>query len=388
VDANIQFWRRRNDMQRLKKTKIRHVTVPTNKRLIFVSDIHADLDTFKAGLDKINFSSDDYLFIIGDIYEKGSLGENLKIIRYIMELSKLDNVFVQTGNCDEVLRMCYPPVEDKEKFLYFIIQKQKSILNDMAHELNIDVNEDMDIDNFMHKCIDKYKDIFEFVNGLDDVIFVNDLLVLVHAGIADINNIDVHAMNVLKYDRFYEASDVQPKLMVVGHYPTRNYRPTLASANPIFDFNKRIISIDGGNHVVKGGQINFVILNSIDTMEFNYTYTDHYPKHIMKYNVKYNTPKIQTNITFGQNEVHILDSDLDFYYVNHLKTNTKMWIYKNNVYYNNIDNKYYAYDGTNQFLSVDINDEISICIKANPYSLIKKDGIIGLIETKYLDNDI
>jgi protein phosphatase len=173
--------------------------------------------------------------------------------------------------------------------------------------------------------------------------------------------------------------------MIVGHYPTRNYRPNLASVNPIFDFDKRIISIDGGNQVVKGGQINFVELNSLERMEFSYSYADHYQKHIMKCDVKYDDIAI-TNIIFGQNEVEILEINSDFYYVNHIKTNTNMWIYKDNVYYFN--NKYYAYDGTNYFISVNKDDKVSICIKANPFSLIKKDGIIGLIDTKYLDYDI
>ena len=191
-------------MQRLKNTKIKHIYVPSNKRLIFVSDIHGDLDTFREGLEKVNFCDDDYLFILGDIYEKGNLGENLRIIRYVMELSKKNNVFIQTGNCDEVLRMCYPPVLEKNKFLYFIIEKQKSILNDMAYELNIDVNPNMDIDLFMNKSINVYKDIFDFIDNLPDVIFINDSLVTVHAGIDDIKNISNLAMNVLKYDRFYE----------------------------------------------------------------------------------------------------------------------------------------------------------------------------------------
>lgn len=375
-------------MQRLKKTKVMHINVPTDKRLIFVSDIHGDLDVFKEGLNKINFSNDDYLFILGDIYEKGSLGENIKMIRYIMELSKQNNVYIQTGNCDEVLRMSFPPVLEKDKFLYFIIEKQRSILNDMAYELGLSIDNDMDIDSFMDKCVNNYKDIFEFVDNLPDVIFINDTLVTVHAGIDDIKSINPYAMNVLKYDRFYELSNNQSKLMIVGHYPTRNYRPNLASANPIFDFNKKIISIDGGNHVVKGGQINFVILNSLESMEFNYIYTDHYPKHRMNYDVRYDEEKVQTNITYGQNEVVILERDLDFYYVNHLNTDTKMWIYKNNIYFNESNNKYYAYDGTNRFISVNKGDIVSICIKANPFSLIKKDGIIGLIETKYLDYDI
>ena len=55
-------------------------------------------------------------------------------------------------------------------------------------------------------------------------------------------------------------------------------------------FNKKIISIDGGNHIVKGGQINVVTLESIDSMKFSYTYIDHYPKYIMKTNVDYEKP--------------------------------------------------------------------------------------------------
>ena len=45
-------------MNKIKTTNILHVTVQPNKRLIFVSDIHGDLNTFKVGLEKINFNED------------------------------------------------------------------------------------------------------------------------------------------------------------------------------------------------------------------------------------------------------------------------------------------------------------------------------------------
>ncbi len=368
-----------------KKTKIRKIAIPTNKRCIFVSDIHGDIDTFKQGLKSLNFNSDDYLFIIGDIYEKGDFSKNLETINYVYELSKNNkNVFPMAGNCDEVLRFILPK-EDKEKFLYYANIKKRSIINDIAAKENYKLSMDMNVDDFIKMIYKKYHYLYEFIDSLDDVIFINDKLVLVHGGIDDINNIPKYSLDLLKYDKFYELTKPQQKLMIVGHYPTRNYRSKLACVNPIFDFKKNVICIDGGNHVVKGGQINFVYINNLDEMKFDFAYFDHYPKFIMKDSVDYKAPIEHVNIRFGENEVEVLNTDLDFIYIRHLSTNICMWVHNSFVYKNESNNKFYCYDGSNQFISVKKGETISIIIKANPYSLIKKDGFIGLIETKYID---
>lgn len=368
-----------------KKTKIRKIDIPTNKRCIFVSDIHGDIDTFKQGLKSLNFNSDDYLFIIGDIYEKGDFSKNLETINYVYELSKNNkNVFPMAGNCDEVLRFILPK-EDKEKFLYYANIKKRSIINDIAAKENYKLSMDMNVDDFIKMIYKKYHYLYEFIDSLDDVIFINDKLVLVHGGIDDINNIPKYSLDLLKYDKFYELTKPQQKLMIVGHYPTRNYRSKLACVNPIFDFKKNVICIDGGNHVVKGGQINFVYINNLDEMKFDFAYYDHYPKFIMKDSVDYKAPIEHVNIRFGENEVEVLNTDLDFIYIRHLSTNICMWVHNSFVYKNESNNKFYCYDGSNQFISVKKGETISIIIKANPYSLIKKDGFIGLIETKYID---
>ncbi len=368
-----------------KKTKIRKIDIPTNKRCIFVSDIHGDIDTFKQGLKSLNFNSDDYLFIIGDIYEKGDFSKNLETINYVYELSKNNkNVFPMAGNCDEVLRFILPK-EDKEKFLYYANIKKRSIINDIAAKENYKLSMDMNVDDFIKMIYKKYHYLYEFIDSLDDVIFINDKLVLVHGGIDDINNIPKYSLDLLKYDKFYELTKPQQKLMIVGHYPTRNYRSKLACVNPIFDFKKNVICIDGGNHVVKGGQINFVYINNLDEMKFDFAYFDHYPKFIMKDSVDYKAPIEHVNIRFGENEVEVLNTDLDFIYIRHLSTNICMWVHNSFVYKNESNNKFYCYDGSNQFISVKKGETISIIIKANPYSLIKKDGFIGLIETKYID---
>lgn len=370
-----------------KKTKIRNINIPRNSRLIFVSDIHGDVDTFKEGLKQIQFCRDDYLFIIGDIYEKGDFHKNLETIQYVLKLSSENsNVFPMAGNCDEVLRFILPR-DQRDKFLYYANVKKHSIINDMAQEMNIEVSMNMDVEEFVSKIQVKYKDLYDFVDRLDDVIIINDELVLVHGGIDDINQIPTNSLDLLKYDNFYELSKNQEKLMIVGHNPTRNYRSDITCVNPIFDFTKNIISIDGGNHIVKGGQINFVYLESFETMKFGFSYVDHYPKHIMKETVNYVKPSQEVNIKYGENEVEILDTDLDFYFIRHISTNTCMWVHNSFVYKNVKTNKIYCYDGSNQFISAAKGEQISLIKKAMPYSLVKKDGYIGLMETKYLEDD-
>ena len=369
-----------------KKTKVKKLNLDTNKRIIFVSDIHGDLITFKEGLEDIGFCDDDYLFVIGDMYEKGDLTYNLKTARYFMELNKKNNVFCMSGNCDEVLRFILPEESHKD-FLYYTLVRKRSIINDIALEMRYPLGRDMDVCDFVEKIEDRYKDLYEFMDNLDDLIIINDKIVLVHGGIDDIDNIPEYALPLLKYDNYYQLAKPQKHITIVGHYPTRNYRSDVACQNPIFDFKKRIISIDGGNHVAKGGQINFVILDSLDKMDFSYKYVDHYEKHVMNFTVSYDEPEYKINLTYGtQNEIELIDKDLDFYYVTEVKSKNSMWVQSSNVFEEN--GKYYCYEGSNSFLSVIKGDVISIIKRAQPYSVIKKNGYVGLIETKYLEYDL
>ena len=369
-----------------KKTKIRRLNLDLNRRLIFVSDMHGDLITFKEGLEEINFNDNDYLFVIGDMYEKGDLTYNLKTARYFMELNKKENVFCMSGNCDEVLRFILPKEAHKD-FLYYTLVRQRSIINDMALEMRYPLGKDMNVDDFVEKVQEKYQDLYEFMDSLDDVIIINNKIVLVHGGIDDIDNIPEYAISMLKYDNYYNVAKPQKHLTIVGHYPTRNYRSDVACQNPILDFKKKIFSIDGGNHLVKGGQINFLMLDNLESMRFSYKYVDHYEKHVMNYTVSYDEPEDKVNFTYGsQNEVEIFEKDLDFYYVKDLRTKIRMWVQSANVF--EVDGKYYCYEGSNTFLSVIKGDVVSIVKRRKPYSVIKKNGYVGLIETKYLEYDL
>ena len=78
--------------------RIQRVSFPKGRRVVAVSDIHGWYDMLKGLLTKINFSGDDILVLVGDTFEKGN--QNLKLLRYLMELSKTHEVYKVLGNCD------------------------------------------------------------------------------------------------------------------------------------------------------------------------------------------------------------------------------------------------------------------------------------------------
>ena len=78
-----------------------------------------------------------------------------------------------SGNCDEVLRFILPKTE-KENFLYYVIDKKRSIINDIAAEMNYDLSYNMDVEGFVSKLQIEYGELYDFMESLYDLIFIND----------------------------------------------------------------------------------------------------------------------------------------------------------------------------------------------------------------------
>ena len=53
-----------------------------------VSDIHGHLDKFKALLDMINFNDDDFMYILGDVLDRGN--DPIGLLRFIMDRSNME----------------------------------------------------------------------------------------------------------------------------------------------------------------------------------------------------------------------------------------------------------------------------------------------------------
>ena len=134
---------------------------------------------------------------------------------------------------------------------------------------------------------------------------------------------------------------------------------------------------------MKGGQLNVVILDSLKNKRFSYIAIDHYPKYVVEEDVFYEEPKNLFSMRFGKNEVEILLKDLDFYLVQPKETEDKFWVHEEFIF--KAGDKVYCYEGSNAFLNLKKGDTISIIKKAKPYSLIKHNGVLGLIESKYIN---
>lgn len=108
--------------------KIQKVLLDESKRIICISDIHGDYQNFKLLLRKIKYvPTSDYLFILGDLCEKGD--ESLLLIKYILSLCKKGKIFITEGNWD-------PSTEnlDDELLLDYIRMKPNSIFTQMLKE--------------------------------------------------------------------------------------------------------------------------------------------------------------------------------------------------------------------------------------------------------------
>ena len=86
-----------------RSVKVKELHPITSQRMIIISDIHGNLNTFKKLLCRTGYDlNNDHLFLLGDLMEKGP--DNLATLRFIMELAQHENVHVLMGNCDFVCK--------------------------------------------------------------------------------------------------------------------------------------------------------------------------------------------------------------------------------------------------------------------------------------------
>ena len=365
-------------MLKKKKTSVLHLNLKSD-RYLFISDVHGDLVSLKNALAKVNFTKADTLFLLGDIIEKGE--ENIAILDYLMDLKTKYNVYLLAGNCDEVLRYIIPPV-DEERFKYYTLVKGQSIINEMAAKLNLKLSHDMAVDEVCTTLYKNFSKYYDFVDSFYDLIILNDKYVLVHGGIDDLNNIPEYNEKLLKYDNFYLKASPSPYIRIVGHFPVVNYTTRRPCNNPIMDFSKNVISIDGGNRVKLTGQLNVLILEG---NEFSFTYVDKYPKQICKKDVIIDPNLRPCHMDSYLGNVYYYGERLGDWYVCYNEDGEKAYSYYTNVVTD--ERHFFCYDATNHMINLHKGDRYSLIVRAQPFSIVKREGYIGLIDTKLVEND-
>lgn len=163
-----------------------------------ISDIHGHYDMFMKMLEKIKFSSNDHLYILGDVIDRGP--NPIKTLQWVF---KQKNVELLLGNHEIMLLMA--------------LNK-----NDIAFQCWMQNGGEITLDQF-NKLRQDLKD--DIVKNLIESKYLIELdkYILVHAGINPNNTIDKQDKDDLIWIRedFINSPTKLNKKVVFGHTPTQ-----------------------------------------------------------------------------------------------------------------------------------------------------------------------
>ena len=353
---------------------MKRISLEPGKRVIVISDIHANLQLFKKLLDRVNYQLDDYLFINGDLCEKGD--NSLEVVEFVRSLQQSSsNVFIVKGNCDVVHRYVF---QESEGIIPYM-KSRKSILNEMLAKNNKRVEEFNSVKHLSTYYKAHFQDIIDWLEALP-VAYETDDFIIIHAGIdpkTDWKQTD--EKTALYTSSFLDKSHQAGKPVIVGHWPVINYRATdVSSHNPLVDLEKNIIAIDGGNQLKQDGQLNALI---IQDGTYSYTFVDslnHYI--IIEHDHKAGFNRTGT-VTYPNYELKIMKRGAFFTRCQNVILGTEQWI-KNEYIIEKNDSILCKTDVSTTFLSVKRGEKVWVVDDTcEGYILVKNEnGEIGWIE--------
>lgn len=363
-------------------TKIEKITPKGNGRIIAVSDVHGCVTYLEGLLRKIDFTKEDTLIIVGDMIEKGT--ESLKTVRYVLKLiEEKYNVYATMGNVDgdRIGKFFVDGRKGDMDFLNGLRWTkdvwERGIFLDMLDEQGIkleDVNEE-NISDVKKLIREKYQKELEYLRGLPTILTAGDYI-FVHAGIPtdaldELENTE--AFTYLKRDAFLKEDVRFTKNVVVGHWPVCLYREDVDSMNPIFDYEKHIIAIDGGCALKIGAQLNALIIPHAhaDMKETSFAAFDDYP--IIVAAKEQEAREKTICIRYFDSKIEVLEERNDMAQVRHRSSGKEFLVPISFLY----KKKTHCSDYTDVYLEVKEGDRLSVIEETSMGYLVKKDGVIG-----------
>ena len=315
--------------------------LPTG-RVLVTSDVHGHLRHLQAVLEQAGFGGDDLLILVGDLTEKGP--DSLATLRFVGDLVEQGRAISAWGNVD-YLRV--HAMEDlkrdpstAEKFLAYLRWmrdwKGTSLFDEMCRELGEAPDTAEDILKILPAVEDRFAPELDFLRAQPTVIETPRYR-FVHGGLKRerlSENLSCHPWELLKLDDFpataRRAGMRMEKYTVVGHWPVSINDLPHADCNPITDHETRIISIDGGCGLKREGQLNLLVLPSIDAPPeaVTHLYYDDLPtKKVLRDQA---ASEATVYIRYGDAAVRILrlcgDSVRGVAEVEHISTARRLWV--------------------------------------------------------------
>ena len=367
------------------KTTIQEIDPRPDQRLLVVSDVHGHTDRLMQLLRQMRYSGDDILILVGDLIEKGP--ESLRTVQYVMDLCRQHPVYVSMGNVDlgRLQKVDDDSAEGVEDWLGFLHWAQKvwggSLFHDMLADMGISVNQLTRENAAGYRCrmLERFHDELEFLWSRPTILTAGKYL-FVHGGVP---TEDLDALRgtdpqpYLKNDDFWsQGNTFKEHIVVVGHWPTCLYRKDREDVSPVFDKERQILCIDGGNGLKRSGQLNGIFIPHCQAQieEISWTGYDGSEQIQALERQKGQAPSV--HIQYFDSLVDCLEQKGDMALWRQVSTGKPFegpmdWAYSDG------EGKRHFSDYTDMLLDVEPGDMLSVILKTSTGYYCKKHGLIG-----------
>ena len=224
-----------------------------------MSDIHGCYEEYRKMLDKIRFSKEDILYILGDILDRGP-----HPIKIMQDLMKRSNVVCLAGNHEAMALECLPFLlseADCER----IYRRNSPVIESL---INWQMNGSLTTTDEFHRLNPaKRLEVVQFISEFElfrELSVNGKKYVLVHAGLGGFRpekELWEYPMDALVWERTdYDEPYYPDKYVITGHTPTK-----LIPSNPrpgyIYQGNRHI-AVDCGAGF--GGRLSYICLETME----------------------------------------------------------------------------------------------------------------------------
>ena len=301
--------------------RVIHPEFAAGRRILAVSDIHGNLPFFRGLLQKVRFTPEDILVLDGDMLEKGR--DSLALLRYMMELSRTHTVYPICGNCDGLVFRFFETDElDGRFYASYLPQHPESTIRQLADEMGFE--DWMDFPGLRAALRERYPEIHAWLAGLPTIL-ETEHLVFVHGGVPSLEHMEgLNRWRCMKNDDFRGQGHAFSKYVIVGHWPVTLYNPKVPSAAPLFDYDRKIISIDGGCVLKADGQLNALILPSEESEDFTWQAYD--GLEVSTALDRQEPSEDSINIRWGRADLELLEEGEELSLCRHLESGRVLYI--------------------------------------------------------------
>ena len=350
--------------------RVIHPKFEAGRRILAVSDIHGNLPFFRGLLQKVSFTPEDILVLDGDMLEKGR--DSLALLREIMALSASHQVYPVCGNCDGLVYRFFETDELDELFYAsYLPQHPESTIRQLADEMGF--SNWGDFPALRAALRETYPEIRAWLAGLPTIL-ETEHLVFVHGGVPSLEHLEgLNRWKGMKNDDFLGQGHAFSKYVIVGHWPVTLYNPRIPSAAPIFTWDRKIISIDGGCVLKLDGQLNALILPSEESEDFSWQAYDGLPVYVALDRQEPSRDSI--NIRWGRSDLEVLEEGPELSRCRHLESGRVLDVLTS--YLRRSGDRIWCEDSTDYRLPVEPGDRLSLVARTSRGCLMKKYGVTG-----------